>query len=139
MECVVYGKSCRSVNYNKASDFGKNCEFLQDVSWEKPDLLLKNESYDHYLLLNCPNTERVSTCVAQKKNFFEFLEISVTTVFSSKILGPVQGVSKKASQLRSSQAGMKVSIHARIATEDTLLRAERMNKKNSGYPRSRDR
>ena len=91
MECVVYGKSCGSVNYNKASDFDKNCEFLQDVSWEKPDLLLKNESYNHYILLNCPNTERVSTaCIAFKRIF-----LNVTTVFFSTILGLVQGVLKE--------------------------------------------
>ena len=90
MECVVYGKSCRSVNYNKASDFDKNCEFLQDVSWEKPDLLLKNESYDHYILLNCPNTRRVSTCVAFKRIF-----LNVTSVFFSTILRLVQGVLKE--------------------------------------------
>ena len=52
--CVRDSKTCRSVNFLKTSNSNKNCEFLKDVSSEKPDLLLNDERYDYYILLN-PN------------------------------------------------------------------------------------
>ena len=36
------------------SNSDRNCEFLKDVSTEKPELLLKDEDYDYYILLS-PN------------------------------------------------------------------------------------
>ena len=56
--CVRHNKYCRSINFNVTSNSERNCEFLKDVSTEKPELLLKDEDYDYYILLS-PN--RVST------------------------------------------------------------------------------
>ena len=47
-------KTCRSVNFLVTSNSEKNCEFLEDISSEKPDLLLNDVRYDYYILLN-PN------------------------------------------------------------------------------------
>ena len=58
MKCMDEDKSCRSVNFLKKTNFENNCEFLQDISSEKLDLLLESENYDYYILLS-PN--RVST------------------------------------------------------------------------------
>ena len=43
-------QSCRSVNFNKDKT-EKNCEFLKDVSTEKPKLLLDDGDYDYYILI----------------------------------------------------------------------------------------
>ena len=55
-KCMLQDKSCRSVNFLKddGTNRAKNCEFLRDVSTEKPDLLLPNNSYHYFILLN-PN------------------------------------------------------------------------------------
>ena len=60
MKCADQSRFCRSVNFKKYSNFEKNCEFLEDVSSEKPQLLLKNESYNYYILTN---PVRVSTVI----------------------------------------------------------------------------
>ena len=52
MKCVDQSRFCRSVNFKKYSNCEKNCEFLEDVSSEKPKLLLENKSYDYYILTN---------------------------------------------------------------------------------------
>ena len=46
-------QSCRSVNFKK-DKMEKNCEFLKDVSTEKPKLLLDDGDYDYYILIT-PN------------------------------------------------------------------------------------
>ena len=50
--CLTKEKSCRSVNFRKASNCQKNCELLEDVASEKPKLLVRNKEFDHYLLLD---------------------------------------------------------------------------------------
>jgi hypothetical protein len=50
--CVSEDTSCRSINFRKTSNCDKNCELLKDVASERPELLLKNEQFDHYILLN---------------------------------------------------------------------------------------
>ena len=54
--CVRDSKTCRSVNFLKTSNSDNNCEFLKDISSEKPNLVLNDSSlrYDYYILLN-PN------------------------------------------------------------------------------------
>ncbi|CAB3977854.1 Hypothetical predicted protein [Paramuricea clavata] len=52
--CVQLDKSCRSINFRKISNGEKNCELLRDVHSEKPDLLLNDDQFDYYLLLD-PN------------------------------------------------------------------------------------
>ena len=58
--CVRDNKYCRSINFNLTSNSDRNCEFLKDVSTEKPELLLKDEDYYYYILLipNRVNTEK---------------------------------------------------------------------------------
>ena len=52
LECVLKNESCRSINFRKNTNYDNNCEFLKDVDSEVPkDLLLKNESFDYYILL----------------------------------------------------------------------------------------
>lgn len=54
-KCMLQDESCRSVNFLKdGTNRAKNCEFLRDVSTEKPNLLLPNNSYDYSILLS-PN------------------------------------------------------------------------------------
>ena len=52
MKCVDQSRFCRSVNFKKHSNCEKNCEFLEDDSLEKPELLLEDQSYDYYILTN---------------------------------------------------------------------------------------
>ena len=52
LECVLKNELCRSINFRKNTNYDNNCEFLKDVDSEVPkDLLLKNESFDYYILL----------------------------------------------------------------------------------------
>ena len=44
--------TCTSINFKKNTVCEDNCEFLNDLSSEKPELLLKDEKFDHYVLLN---------------------------------------------------------------------------------------
>lgn len=57
--CVQLDKSCRSINFRKISNGEKNCELLRDVHSEKPDLLLNDDQFDYYLLLD-PNRVSVN-------------------------------------------------------------------------------
>ena len=52
--CVRDSKTCRSVNFLKTSNSDRNCEFLKDISSEKPEVLVDDGRYDYYILLN-PN------------------------------------------------------------------------------------
>ena len=52
--CLNEDTSCRSTNFRKTSNSDKNCELLRDVHSEKPDLLLNDDQFDHYQLLD-PN------------------------------------------------------------------------------------
>jgi hypothetical protein len=52
--CLNEDTSCRSTNFGKTSNSDKNCELLRDVHSEKPDLLLNDDQFDHYQLLD-PN------------------------------------------------------------------------------------
>jgi hypothetical protein len=52
--CLNEDSSCRSTNFGKTSNSDKNCELLRDVHSEKPDLLLNDDQFDHYQLLD-PN------------------------------------------------------------------------------------
>ena len=52
--CVSEDESCRSINFRKASNSDKNCELLKDVDSERPELLLQDEKFDYFLLLD-PN------------------------------------------------------------------------------------
>jgi hypothetical protein len=50
--CLNEDTSCRSINFRKTSNSDKNCELLRDVHSEKSDLLLKDDQFDHYQLLD---------------------------------------------------------------------------------------
>ena len=50
--CARDNYYCRSINFNLKSNSERNCEFLKDVSTEKPRLLLEDEHYDYYILTN---------------------------------------------------------------------------------------
>ena len=68
MKCVDQSRFCRSINFKKHSNCEKNCEFLEDVSSKKPELLLEDQSYDYYILTK---HVRVSNyAFAFKKNRF---------------------------------------------------------------------
>ena len=69
--CVRDNKYCRSINFNVTSNSDRNCEFLKDVSTEKPELLLKDEDYDYYILLS-PNRVSIENFF-YKKIFFAYL------------------------------------------------------------------
>ncbi len=58
-------ESCRSVNFRKTSNGDKNCEFLTDVHSERPEFLLKDEQFDHYILLN-PSRVNMNCSYKQK-------------------------------------------------------------------------
>ena len=75
-------QSCRSVNFNK-DETEKNCEFLKDVSTEKPKLLLDDGDYDYYILIT-PN--RVSV-----KNCFYRISCSFDNVLRSKANKTING------------------------------------------------
>ena len=52
LRCVNEDETCRSINFRKNSNCGRNCEFLNDIASEKPDLLVQDEKFDYYVLLN---------------------------------------------------------------------------------------
>ena len=56
--CVRDSKTCRSFKFYVTSNSDRTCEFLEDVSTEKPEILLLNESYDYHILLH-PNRVRI--------------------------------------------------------------------------------
>ena len=49
--CMQDDETCRSINFGKNSEPTKNCELLNDVDSERPNLLERDESYDYYVLL----------------------------------------------------------------------------------------
>ena len=63
--CMREDESCRSVNFRKTSNGDKNCEFLTDVHSERPEFLLKDEQFDHYILLN-PSRVNMNCSYKQK-------------------------------------------------------------------------
>ena len=54
--CVTEHDCCRSVNYGKKPHSGgeKNCQLLLGLASEKPDLLINDTNFHHYILLQ-PN------------------------------------------------------------------------------------
>ncbi len=76
--CMREDKSCRSINFRKISSCDKNCELLRDVDSEKPELLLQDEQFDHYILLG---PSRVCINRSCKKKYFYF-QMYPTQIFN---------------------------------------------------------
>ena len=74
MLCMTEEKSCRSVNFRKTLSCEKNCELLENVASERPELLLEDEIFDHYLLLDAnrkspePTSSRTTPSSIQQKS-----------------------------------------------------------------------
>ena len=62
-------KSCRSVNFRKMSvnDGTGNCQLLNGVDSENPELLHKDEHFDYYILLQ-PNRASISRAKCRHNN-----------------------------------------------------------------------
>lgn len=59
LHCMHQDECCQSVNYRVFScDGQENCELLHGLAAELPDLLIEDQNFDHYALLN---PVRVST------------------------------------------------------------------------------
>ncbi|XP_028401149.1 sushi, von Willebrand factor type A, EGF and pentraxin domain-containing protein 1-like [Dendronephthya gigantea] len=62
LQCLNRDKCCRSINYKKSSQCEKNCELLSETGAEKPDRLVEDHEYDHYVLLQPSREQTVSWC-----------------------------------------------------------------------------
>ncbi|XP_028401168.1 sushi, von Willebrand factor type A, EGF and pentraxin domain-containing protein 1-like [Dendronephthya gigantea] len=57
LQCLNRDKCCRSINYKKSSQCEKNCELLSETGAEKPERLVEDHEYNHYVLLQ-PSREQ---------------------------------------------------------------------------------